>query len=294
MSALVLAVVLAASGDVATTSSAIAIANLDAQIARRADEPGVADLLLMRARFFGDSDALDRAVVIAETAGDLLQRARVRAALHRFDDALADVEAAESAGANDTALRASILVALGHAGEVIPQLEAQVVRDPGFTSRSALAIAYAATGRFTDADRAWVAALDDLGSTSPFPRAWVHFARGVMWAEQAGDPARGEALYRQALVHLPEFVAANVHLAELETARGDLEPAVARLERVVASTHEPEALALLGRLHVRTGDWVRGREEIACARARFEALLVRHPQAFAHHAELFRAMEDDE
>jgi tetratricopeptide (TPR) repeat protein len=274
-----------------TTAGTIAIANLDHQIAVRGDDGGLEERLLTRSRFLADYDALDRAVGLAEarsaSAADLMRRARARSAVHRFADALADVAAAERAGAGGDEvswLRASILVATGRAAEVIAQLEAGVAGRPGFASCSALAGAYAAVGRFGDADRMYAAALADLETTSPFPYAWTYFVRGVMWAEAAGDPARGEAFYVQALAHLPELAAANIHLAELEAARGDLASAIPRLERVVAASDEPEARGLLGALHLRTGEQVRGLREIARARARYEALLARHPLAFADHA----------
>ncbi|HEU4728765.1 MAG TPA: hypothetical protein VFT22_12765 [Kofleriaceae bacterium] len=289
-----------------TTSGAIAIANLDHQIAQHGDAPGIEDLLLARSRFLADYEALDRALAVAEarcpagrcaTAADHVRRARARSAVHRFADALDDLAAAERAGAGGegggeggdeiVALRASIRVATGYAAEVIPALEAAVARRPGLASRSALATAYAAVGRFGDADALYAGALEALDTTSPFPYAWIYFARGLMWAEQAGDRARGEAMYRQALAHLPELVVASIHLAELEIARGAPAAATARLEQVVASSDEPEALGLAGALHIRAGDRERGRGEIARARARFEALLVRHPLAFADHAAEF-------
>src|SRR6185295_12834380 len=201
-----------------TTSAAIAIANLDQLIAQRGDEPGVEELLLTRARFLADYEALDRASVLAEarggTAGELVRRARTRAAVHRFADALADLAAAERSGARGdeiAALRASILVATGRAAEVVPELEAAAGRHPGFASWSALAGAYAAVDRLDDADRLYAAALTDLDTTSPFPYAWVYFARGLLWAESGIDRARGERMYQRALAHLPELVAANVH-----------------------------------------------------------------------------------
>ncbi|QSQ27540.1 hypothetical protein JY651_22645 [Pyxidicoccus parkwayensis] len=277
-----------------TTSGALAVANLDHLIAQQRDAAGAEELLLVRARFLADYEALDRASTLAEgrveTGRELLQRAKARSAVHRFADALTDVNAAEHAGVDagrSQALRASILVATGHAGEVVAQLEADAAHHPGFASRSALAGAYAALGRYDEADRLYVEALADLDTTSPFPYAWVYFARGLMWTEQAGDPARGEAMYTRALVHLPEFATANIHLAELEVARGELKSAMARLESVVASSREPEALALLGELHVRTGEAERGSSEIAQARQRFESLLERHPLAFADHAAEF-------
>jgi tetratricopeptide (TPR) repeat protein len=277
-----------------TTAGAIAIANLDQQIAQRGDASGVEELLLVRSRFLGDYDALDRASTIAEgrfeTAADLIRRARARSAVHRFADALLDVAAAERAGASGdecVSLRASILVATGHASEVIPQLEAAVARHPGFASRSALASAYGATGRLEDADKLYVAALGDLDTTLPFPYAWIYFARGMMWTEHGRDSTRGAALYAQALAHVPEFATANIHLAEIEVGRGELTSAIKRLERVVAQNNEPEARALLGVLHVRTGDPARGWQEISLARQRFEALLARYPLAFADHAAEF-------
>ncbi len=273
-----------------TTSSSIAIRNLDQQIAQLGDQPGVEELLLVRQRFLSDFEALNRACTLtegrSETSADLLRRARTRAAVHRFADALGDIAAAERQGATSEetkGLRASILVATGHAYDVIPELQADLVHRPGFASRSALATAYAEVGRLSEADRLFVAALGDLDTTLPFPYAWIYFARGLMWADQGGDAARGEANYKRALTYLPEFVAANAHLAKLEAARGDTASAIERLERVVVASNDPEALSLLGKLHVQGGDTVHGREEISLAQQRYESLLARYPLGFADH-----------
>jgi tetratricopeptide (TPR) repeat protein len=277
-----------------TTSGSIAIANLDHAIAQTKDEAGVVELLLTRSRFLADYEALERAATISEehveSAADFLRRARTRAAVHRFADALGDVAAAERLGADGGATvnaRASIFIAMGRARDVASQLEARVVSHPGYASGTALASAYAMLGRLEDADHLYAEALDSLDTTSPFPYAWIYFARGVMWAEQGGDSARAAGLYRQALEHLPEFVAANVHLAELAMAHGDVASAIARIEPIAMSSDEPEALALLGDLHMRTGQIARGRREIERARERYESLLSRHPLAFADHAAEF-------
>jgi tetratricopeptide (TPR) repeat protein len=277
-----------------TTASVIAIANLDQQIIQLQEETGIEELLLVRSRFLGDYEALDRANRLTEarfgTGQDLLQRARTRSAVHRFGDALADLSAAERAGVKIDKIssqRASIFVAIGRAVEVIPQLEKDVIRHPGYASRSSLAGADAALGRLDAADRLYVAALSDLDTTLPFPYAWIYFARGLMWAEQGGDTERAEVLYKQALIYLPEFVTANINLAELEIARGDTASAMARLSRVVSSSNEPEALALLGTLHVRAGDVVAGKREISLARQQYESLLATYPLAFADHAAEF-------
>src|SRR5262249_44404157 len=157
----------------------IAVENLDQQIAQLRDESGVEELLLTRARFLADYDALDRASVLSEarvqTVDDLLRRGRTRSALHEFSGALADVAAAEKFGGRPdevVALRASILIAKGQAADVVAQLERAVIEHPGYASRSSLAVAYAAVDRFEDADHLYAAALSDLRTTSPFPYAW--------------------------------------------------------------------------------------------------------------------------
>lgn len=285
-----------------TTRGAIAIENLDHQIAQRGDEPGVEELWLTRAQLLADDDALDRAVALAESrcangpcpsAGDYLRRARARSAVHRFADALADLHAADRARPRDTAasaniasLRASIWVATGRAGDAIATLEAAVARDATLASRSALATAYAAVGRFTEADQLYAAAIDTLDTTSPFPYAWLYFSRGVMWDEQARDVGRAVVMYQEALRYLPQLAAASIHLAAIEAVHGDPTVAAARIA-ALAHSGNAEALALAGSLHLKAGDRPRGQREIADARARFEALVARHPLAFADHAAAF-------
>lgn len=271
----------------ATTQGAIALANLDDQLQRQADDPAALDLWLLRLQFLADYRVLDRVAVLtearADSPADLLRRARARMAAHRFADAQADLEAADATPAQ----RAPLLVATGRAVEALPALKAEAERHPGFASRCALARGLAAVGRLDDADRLYAHALRGLDTTSPFPAAAVAFARGLMWSEQRGDKERGAAYYAEALRLLPDYAAAGVHLAEIEVARGELDAAEAHLLHVVIRTGEPEALALLGGLRQFRGDMVRGQDEIGGARRRYEELLARHPAAFADHAAEF-------
>lgn len=280
----------------ATTHGSIALANLDRLIEQGAGSPASLDLLLLRAQLLGDVEVFDRVAALAdaqaEGGDDLARRARARAAVHRFADALADLRAAESAGgaragATLAAPHASVLVAMGRARDALPGLEADALRRPGFATHGALARAYAAVGRLEEADALYARALDELDTTSPFPAAALWFARGLMWSEQGADPGRGAALYARALRLLPQYVAANVHLAELEIARGELAAATARLQPVAAASKDPEALALLGQLELGAGRADRGRAHIEEARRRYERLLARHPAAFADHAAEF-------
>lgn len=270
-----------------TTDGAIALANLDQQLSQQPDDPNTLELWLLRLQFLADYSVLDRAAVLtearADTPADLLRRGRARMAAHRFAHAQADFDAAAAGPAQ----RAALLVATGHAAEALPALQAEAARRPGFASHCALARGLAAVGRLEEADSLYARALGELDTTSPFPAAAVAFARGLMWAEQGGDTRRGAGFYAQALQLLPDYVAAGIHLAEIDLARGDEAAAEARLLHVVIHTGEPEAMALLGELHARQGDAERGQDEIEGARRRYEALLARHPAAFADHAAEF-------
>lgn len=271
----------------ATTLSTIALANLDQQIQQQADDPAALDLWLLRLQLLADYRMLDRTAALAEanadSATDRLRRARARMAAHRFTAAQADLDAAQATPLQ----RGALLVATGRAAEALPALQAEVARRPGFASLCALARAQAAVGRLDEADRRYAQALRELDTTSPFPAAAIAFGRGLMWAEQGGDAARGAAFYAEALRLVPGYAAAGIHLAELDLARGDEATAEARLLQVVIHTDEPEAMALLGELHERQGQAARGRDEIDGARRRYELLLSRHPEAFADHAAEF-------
>lgn len=281
------------------TQGAIALDNLDHLITQQGDDPASLGLWLMRLQFTADDRVLDRlarwADAPAQTLAQRLQRAQALAAAHRFTEALAELEAAAGPNSNASAQelrsleaqRASLLVAVGRAQEALPVLQDQALRHPSFTTRCTLARAYAAVGRLDDADRLYAQALDALDSTSPFPLAAVSFALGLMWSEQGDDPARGSAWYRQAVQALPAFAAAQIHLAEWEHEHADPSAALARLEALVQHTDEPEAWALLGTLHQEAGRPELAQAAIHHARQRYEALLARHPLAYADHAAEF-------
>ncbi|HEY1396213.1 hypothetical protein [Roseateles sp.] len=275
----------------ATTQSDIAIANLDHLIRQHGDDPAALEFSLMRLQFLADYRVLDRASEVAQRrsggaprdAAASLRRARALVTLHRFAEAERVLDAA---GASPLQ-RATLLVATGRAGQVLSALTDEAARRPDFASLVALARAEAAVGRLEDADRHYAQALTKLDTTWPFPAASIAFARGLMWTEQGDDAARGAAFYEEALRLLPDYAAAGIHLAELDLARGDELSALTRLTHVVRRSDEPEALALLGELHLRQGRTAQGREEIARAKRRYEALLTRHPRAFADHAAEF-------
>lgn len=276
-----------------TTRSSIAWANVAAQLEHAEAGAQTDELERLRWRLLADDHALtyleQRADAAAPDSRALLARARNRAALHRFQEALIDLDAAARGGAGGPALdsaRMAIRIAIGEAAAVVPLLGPWSRSRPDVASWTLKAQACAALGQWPAADRWYRRALAALPGVSPFPAAELAFARGVLWSEYAGDPVRGRRHYLQALARVPEFVAARVHLAELEAAAGRVPAALALLAPIVRADGEPEALALRGRLRLQSGD-PGGRADLARARSRFEALLRRQPLAFADHAARF-------
>lgn len=294
-----------------TTSEAIARTNLDAsirsdqrQLERRADLPtavALVDALMTRADFYGSFDDWDEAVRVSKMMlqkyphdpGAILLRARVLGTLHEFDEALALIAVARAQIPDEPTARAQQLdaqarhldatarLALGNAAEeVVAERRALASSVPTYQNVTGLALALAQQGRFEEADAAFRRSLEPYRDVSPFPFAWVAFQRGVMWSEQAGRPDLGRPLYEEALAHLPAYVLANVHLAELDALDGDVRAAIDRLVPLVATTQDPEPLAVLASIEPSAEA---ARNYAANADAAYRLLLARFPAAFAHH-----------
>jgi tetratricopeptide (TPR) repeat protein len=220
--------------------------------------------------------------------------------VHRFEDSLRDLDAAARLGADVDARRASIHLALGRDLEKARAFaKSRVDRSPSLEHLGMLAIAEAALGDFDAADDHYQAALDSLRDVSPFPVAQLSFQRGVMWGEQAHRPDRALAFYAEAVRRVPQYVVANVHLAELEASTGRREAAIERLRRVVEQSqtpgHDPEPFGVLAELLLER-DPHDGSAAALIERARqgYDTLLARHRTAFLDHgAEFFAGPGND-
>lgn len=288
-----------------TTDGTIAQANLDAQIdglrsaaARSFAGPDVEgaliDALLVRAQFFGTwadfDEALERSDAMLRQQPDNMaaieRRARSLSAVHRFSDARGLLEGAPT---TPTAL---LLIdeATGGSRDALLQQRRDALEREGrsFETLTALARALALTGRFEEADAAYVEAAEGYKDVSPFPIAWVAFSRGVMWSEVAGYPEVGRRLYEEAVDRLPGYVVANVHLAELEAEGGQRSRAEARLAALPRSDRaDPEPDAVLGEL-------AEDPDALSRAHRGYEAALERYPEAvWDHGAEFFLSGGDD-
>jgi len=296
-----------------TTNERIARVNMDAAIqsARRQLEPDfdldlaavLVEQLMLRATFYGTYDDWEEASEIAEAALErhadepaaLFLRAAVLNTLHEFDHALVLVRRAQEHMATSVdptgssletrarRLEGSIeLARSGASDDLVADARSLARSAPTYQNITSLALVLAEGGRFDEADAAFRKALEGYRDVSPFPFAWVAFQRGVMWSEQADRPDLGRDLYAEALRYLPNYVLANVHLAELDAAEGDLESARERVEPLVGRTQDPEPLSLLADIDPSPGAAARWAAE---AEAAYEALVERFPEAFLHHLE---------
>lgn len=291
-----------------TTSPETTLRNLDAAIEgqeralrlRPADPivlVALSDSLQTRSQFRGTFEDLGRLeelgqLAVAEhpdEAWALDLRARAAQAVHRFDAALTDLDAAERLdGRSRDYERTTVWLARGERLDEVLALRLEKAEAyPNFRNLTAVAAALGALGEYERADRYWIDALGYYRDVSPLPIAYVAFQRGVMWSEQAGRSERGEQLYREAVRRFPAYGVANVHLAELEWEGGDAAGAEARLRAVMPLTSDPEPGGLLAEILAERGD-AEAATHAGASAARYDELLTLHPLAFLDHgAEFF-------
>jgi hypothetical protein len=294
-----------------TTSGAIAVSNLEGEIdllsrqvaVSASDERGLGAALvgrlLLRAQVMGRLGDYDRALALAEAGvrrrpGDAparMARARVRARLHLFAQAIEDLDAAARAGSRDPALvtlRAEVLAATGHTAdaEALYERARKAAPDIGTVGAEAALVAQGGDGARADALFALARAV--YRDVSPFPVAWLELQEGLH-RERQGDAERARVLYQAACARLPAFVQAQAHLAGLEAAAGPegRRRARARLAAITAGSDDPEYLGQLAGLEAEDGRAAEAEALRRRAAAGYDGLLARHRTAFLGHAAAF-------
>jgi tetratricopeptide (TPR) repeat protein len=284
-----------------TTDGGIAVGNLEAQIlglektiAQSPKPPfeqrvGLVSAYLTRAQFLGKISDYDRAEELVNAlakespkdANVLLVRASARGALHQYKDALADLDAAAKTfkdGRTDVA-RAVILQAMGRYDEALAIRQAQRKQRETLASMSAEASVHAERGEIADAERIYTEAQYKTRDVSPFPFAFMHLQQGLMWQKE-GRFARAREFFEAAHERVPRYAPAISHLAAVMAQMGEKDQAVALLRPLAEKSDDPEYAGQLGQL---SGDATM----IEKAKKGFDALLAKHPDAFADHAARF-------
>ena len=291
-----------------TTDGTIALVNLDAQIEglklqaaqARLTSRWSADLidrLTLRGQILGCIADCERAAAMAERlagqASDdghaFLARARTRAWMHRFEEALADLDAAERlspAGAEVEAERAAIFQAVGRYDEAMALRRAAVERRADFEALGALAALHSERGEIDTAEHLFGKSRERFRGVSPFGLAQLDFQRGHMWQEQ-GDLRRAREWLASAWCRLPGYAQAEGHLAEVEAVLGEREVAIARLTRLAGASDDPDYASQLSRVLGQAGRLDEAGIWRARAEVRYDELVARHPAAFADHSAEF-------
>jgi hypothetical protein len=266
---------------VRTTDGGIAVGNLEAKIRQLEGRPPGLELvshLLVRSQFLGRPEDLDRALAVVESlpANDaevLVARARVKARLHRFDEARADLKAS---GRTDEALDLSIAVALGEP-DALARARALAERAPSLETLGTLA-------SLTGDEAIFARALAGYHDVSPFAVAWLAVQEGLVL--EAGSPARAAERFEDAHARLPVYAATVTHLAALLAARGDEARAAVLLRELAKTSTDPEIPGQLGLL-LRKSAPDESARLLAEAHRGYDALLARHGAAYGAHAARF-------
>jgi tetratricopeptide (TPR) repeat protein len=288
----------------ATTSEAIAVGNLGSQIRgiqklvedRKNDFEARAQLIgLLGVRYRYSSDMTDleqiaeigEAVVKADPKSPKAYgiRASARTSLHRFQEALADLDEAVKLGAKEKELRAqraSILHALGRYDEALALKEALAKEQPGLPTLASLAILYADMGRYSEAEQKLGEALAKVQNVLPFPMCDILFQWGSL-LEKTGETVRAREFLSAAIDRLPGYAHAKAHLARLEGPKKGLEV----LGKVDLEKDDPEIVAELAELEASLGHAAEAKKAKQAAEKRYEELGKKHPAAFADHIARF-------
>jgi tetratricopeptide (TPR) repeat protein len=287
----------------ATTSGAIALANLDAEIrglqtaiAKQpllGREAALVSALQLRAQFLGRLADYDQAATVVDAmlarspqdARVYALRAKTRSIYHRFAEASLDLDQAQALGASENELagpRATILQALGRQEEALALRHRLRESKPDITTLGNEASVLADMGESEKAERLFLAAQDAYRDTSPFPIAWLWFQQGSMWAKR-GKLTRAKALFQAASERVPGYAHAIGHLASLVPPA----QAIELLRPVALASDDPEYSAELGVLLRDHGQSVEGEKLIAASATSYERLCKLHPEAFGDHAARF-------
>jgi tetratricopeptide (TPR) repeat protein len=297
-----------------TTNGAIALHNLHSQIEGLQRQSAYAcltvrcgaelvDLLILRGQIVGRIADYERATELADvltsafpTDGQaFLTRARTRACLHRFTEALIDLDTAERLGMTApevNAERAAILQAIGRHHEALVMHLAALERRRSFETIAALAVLHAELGEVAEAERLFDESRGHFRGVSPFGLAQLDFQRAHLWLRQ-GELTRAHGWLLEAWYRVPAFATAEGHLAEVEAELGDREQAITRLRLLAGRSDDPDYAAQLARILMETGRLEEASAWRLKAAARYAELVDQHPAAFADHAAEFFLMFGD-
>ena len=267
--------------------------------------PGAAEAVVdherLSSQFLGDLDALGRLETLASQFAHVdhssraaLVQAEVASTVHRFDDARDHLtRAARMGGPREAIERCSLTVdqACGVKLDAVLAARSRMAAASGrLEDLVPLGAVLADLERFAEADAVYRKAFYSYDDVSPFSLAWVCFQLGMLWGELVPAPGLdlSASWYRRAIVCLPGYVSARVHLAEIYASQDKIGDAEALLLPALSS-RDPEVRWRLAEVLFAQGRFDEAETQLAAARRGFDELLGRHMLAFADHAAEFYA-----
>ncbi len=293
-----------------TMDGAKALGDLDREIASLERSGGAAtapdvgrqaelvDLLLERGQFRGriaDYERADRLAsqMVAAAPADpraLLARARTGSVLHRFGEALADVERAEALPRANLRrvlrVRAAVFQATGRFAEAAELRRRELEAHATLETLGNEATLLGDLGDLAEAECRFSEAHAAARDASPLAVAWLDLQHGQMW-QREGDLEQARELLAAAHERLPGYAAAAGQLGLLEAALGNRDEALRLLSGAMDGSDDPEIVGFLARVLRYAGRGSDASRLRARAAARYEALLADHFAAFAAHAAAF-------
>jgi tetratricopeptide (TPR) repeat protein len=206
-------------------------------------------------RYAAAETAFDRSDALAPGVPEtLVGRGVLSLSLHDFAEAHrlgSEARAAEPYDAEALAVLVDASVELGRYDEATAHVEDLLGLRPDLAAYSRLSYVRELHG---DVDGALSALgqAESAGSGSPFDAATVVALQGDLLARH-GDLDGGEAAYERSLRMSPDVVAAEIGLARIAAARGDVDAAIDDLEELTRRTPLPAAVILLGDLQALDG-----------------------------------------
>ena len=266
----------------------------------------VADLLLMRLQFYRNYDDLDELKALcdrwqndARTAAQYMC-ADVDAARHDFEGAIARIKraSARSSSCNDArrrvaAIGATLQIESNQTSAKVGQKSA--APEAGYENAVVMAAMATAEGQRQKAVAYYRQAVSEYADVSPYPIAWAWHQSAELLRET--NPSEATRYYEAALKYVPDYIAPRVELAALQLQQGDADAALKNLEIASALSADPDIDGLIAQalaLSELTEDSAHQIEKSRQKAAKgFEALLKRHPFAFADHAaEVFAELDN--
>ena len=224
----------------------------------------LADGYIRRARQTGDvadygrAEAALNASLEARPGGNyeaLVQLAAVRAATHRFGDALdlaAQAITLDPGKPYGYGVLGDALLALGRYDEAARAFSRMVVEAPGLASFSRLAFLLELRGETERAELNWRNAISTDSGRRPEDSAWAHVQLGYFYFG-TGDLGAAADAYERAAELFPGYVHALAGLAKIEAARTDYHEAISLYAEVVERYPNPEYVSALGDVYQAAG-----------------------------------------